>query len=238
MYPHFVCPNCRAVADLEAELDEPVANGEWEQVPEEIANEGSEATPSPVVAPPATSEQAAPAVPAVADLQVQESSRQDSDIELPDASDSEARPLGPDGRYEEGRDTPSPVSDSPPPEVETSSATVPPVDIAPRRSTSSVQREGLSSHAQRAISHRDRSATRTPSPNGQPGSLSDAILAGEGPMTPRNDIGPFVFDGSAGRLVSAIGALPPLSPTGTQTPDETPTPTSVPSAAQPQVQAS
>lgn len=235
MYPHFVCPNCRAVADLEAELDDPVANGEWEQVPEEITQEGNGETPSPVVVPPETAEQAPSAV---ADPPAQESNRQDSDIELPDGSDSEARPLGPDGRYGVGRDTPSPVSDSPPPEVVDSSATVQPVDIAPRRSTSEAQPGGLSSHAQRAISQRDRSGTRTPSPSGQPSSLSDAILAGEGPMTPRNDVGPFVFDGSAGRLISAIGGAPlSASPTQTQMPDDTPTPTSV-SSPQPQVQPS
>src|SRR6187402_1811895 len=36
-WPHFICPNCRTVADLEAELDDPYANEEWEEVPEEAA---------------------------------------------------------------------------------------------------------------------------------------------------------------------------------------------------------
>lgn len=61
----------------------------------------------------------------------------------------------------------------------TSHATVPPVDI-PRKPSAR---------------NSSRSASRTPSPY----ALPVETVTSEGPMTPRNDIGPFVFDGSAGR---------------------------------------
>src|SRR4051794_13024936 len=35
-YPHFLCPNCRAVADLEADVDEPFE--EWDDAGSDIAN--------------------------------------------------------------------------------------------------------------------------------------------------------------------------------------------------------
>jgi hypothetical protein len=41
------------------------------------------------------------------------------------------------------------------------------------------------------ITDHQRTRTQTPDP--------EAIIAGEGPLTPRNNAGPFVFDGSAGR---------------------------------------
>lgn len=45
-WPHFICPNCRTVADLEAELDDPYTNGDWEEV--EAADQApvSEQTPA------------------------------------------------------------------------------------------------------------------------------------------------------------------------------------------------
>ena len=32
MWPQFICPNCRAVADLEADVDDPFPDAEWEEV--------------------------------------------------------------------------------------------------------------------------------------------------------------------------------------------------------------
>lgn len=88
--------------------------------------------------------------------------------------------------------SPSPSSDSHPEQA--SSSTVPPVDILSRKPVART-----SSH----LGHdqnTDRD-TRTPSPSGLPSSLNDTMGA-EGPMTPRNDVGPFVFDGSGGRISS------------------------------------
>lgn len=93
---------------------------------------------------------------------------------------------------------PSPLSSasSHPPEL--SNATVPPVDIVSRKPAS-----GLSASARDggSTSHLGHDTARTPSPNGLPSSLNDPMGGVEGPMTPRNDAGPFVFDGSAGRFI-------------------------------------
>jgi hypothetical protein len=56
-------------------------------------------------------------------------------------------------------------------------------------------------------------------------SAGDALAGVEGPMTPRNDAGPFIFDGSAGRgadvqlatlatmnLTAAASTPPPATP--------------------------
>lgn len=72
-----------------------------------------------------------------------------------------------------------------------SSATTAPVDILTRKAIGS------------ASTRIDRQATRTPSPGGLASSLDVARGGPEGPMTPRNDVGPFIFDGSAGRVSGA-----------------------------------
>lgn len=107
--------------------------------------------------------------------------------EASDVSSQEAHQAAEDLRYLHIKDySPSPAtsSDSHPPQ-HISNSTVPPVNIS-RRGTHLEQPD-------------PRSRTRTPSPNGLPSSLSDVLVGTEGPMTPRNDAGPFVFDGSAGR---------------------------------------
>ncbi len=49
-----------------------------------------------------------------------------------------------------------------------------------------------------------RTRTETPDP-------AEQIIAGEGPLTPRNNAGPFVFDGSAGRGSGRVVAIPGLT---------------------------
>ena len=48
-----------------------------------------------------------------------------------------------------------------------------------------------------------RTNTQTPDPT--------EIIAGEGPLTPRNDAGPFVFDGSAGRSDARSSIVPSVA---------------------------
>jgi hypothetical protein len=69
-----------------------------------------------------------------------------------------------------------------------------PIDIARSKRSSSKRRSD------------DESADRrTPSP----GHPSPDVLSGvDGPMTPRNDAGPFIFDGSGGRRVAVQTATP------------------------------
>lgn len=211
MYPHFVCPNCRTVADLEAELDDPFANGDWEEVPDEMTEEIAPSVDGPAAPPAAQQERAEePAATNTNGLQQQTSHHTTSDVEP--ASDSDSHPTGPDGRYVNARNTPSPSSDSPP--EESLNATVPAVDIIPRRSISEAQ-AGFSLLPR--PSRAERSTSRTPSPNGI-SAITDGLP--EGPMTPRNDVGPFVFDGSAGRLVP----LSEVSTTSSNTDDQSETP--------------
>lgn len=71
----------------------------------------------------------------------------------------------------------------------------------------------------RSVSQQQKSDTnRTPSPDsrtraGPPGTvdLSGVGDTVEGPMTPRNDVGPFIFDGSAGRANAARRVASPAS---------------------------
>ena len=82
---------------------------------------------------------------------------------------------------------PSPQSSASSHAPEVSRATVPPVDIIGKRQVSGLSPGTFSS---------------TSSPNGLPSSLSDTVTGVEGPLTPRNNAGPFVFDGSAGRSLT------------------------------------
>ena len=109
----------------------------------------------------------------------------------------------------EDRTSPRSLSSSQP---QLSNATVQPVDIIGRKPVSN------------GSSSRLADPTRTPSPSALHPSSMDAMTGVEGPMTPRNDAGPFIFDGSAGRaagmslangasmnLDEAADALTPLS---------------------------
>jgi hypothetical protein len=95
------------------------------------------------------------------------------------------------------------VTDSPPlsasatPIPRVNNSTISPLDIIPRKPVPS-SASGSSSRAEQGRG--------SPSPNGLRPALTDP-LSGEGPMTPRNDAGPFVFDGSAGRASGVRLAL-------------------------------
>jgi hypothetical protein len=98
---------------------------------------------------------------------------------------------------------PSPVeSESRAPLV--SNSTVAPVDIVGRNSIS--KSAGRPANLSRPKIN-GRNTTRTPSPNGTSSSLDVVLIGNEGPMTPRNDAGPFIFDGSAGRINDATSSI-------------------------------
>ncbi|KAJ4175010.1 hypothetical protein NW754_005430 [Fusarium falciforme] len=156
-YPIFLCPNCRAGADLEADVDELAE--EWEQMKEEAEAEA--------------------ATPAKADTE---------------SETEQAPPVATPGRSTPER---SNTCDSDPMDVT--------VNITPetpqRHEVSHTVSEPLpirnaASGAGRSGQIRD---SRTPSP---PGMTNGA----EGPITPRNNVGPWVFDGSAGRAAAPTSA--------------------------------
>ncbi|KAJ4312476.1 hypothetical protein N0V84_009922 [Fusarium piperis] len=156
-YPIFLCPNCRAGADLEADVDELAE--EWEQLKGEAEAEA--------------------ATPAKADTE---------------SETEQAPPIVTPGRSTPER---SNTYDSDPMDVT--------VNITPetpqRHEVSHTISEPLpirnaASGAGRSGQIRD---SRTPSP---PGMTNGA----EGPITPRNNVGPWVFDGSAGRAAAPTSA--------------------------------
>ena len=202
-WPHFICPNCRTVADLEAELDDPYADGEWEEADSSDVGAPTQLSDYPEVAP------------ASQDPHQQQISSDATHVRLEGAGvDAEQDRSAPcDHNVADARDNaksnqsiftatdqlgrlnleePSPSSGSSSSQAEaTSSFTVAPVNIISRRPVA-----GLSSQLEQSVSDSDRDVARTPSPTGL---LSDSSIGPEGPMTPRNDAGPFIFDGSAGR---------------------------------------
>lgn len=168
-WPNFLCPNCRAVADLEEDVEDPGDYEDWEDEEEEAANgeptakldngEGDRhITPRASIAPVNGNEDDEGGV-SLAGLQ--QGISQMNVAELPDNVAREAVLQTPDRRAE-------------PP---TSSVTQP-VTI-------------------NVLGANDFSGLSPLYPDNNDGLSPDRVH--DGPMTPRNDAGPFVLDGSAGR---------------------------------------
>ncbi|KAG9237717.1 hypothetical protein BJ875DRAFT_124637 [Amylocarpus encephaloides] len=247
-WPHFVCPNCRAVADLEAELEEPqttetddvmssteVNHGvgltgqeytdlmqRLEGEPQEVKEAVLEATTRRLAHEPLEEVEEA-ALAAAKRRQVAHTSetqasvpeeahdgeptQSQSDLDMVDSNDESSESSQVGGAIERLDLTnvdsnPSPI-DSTESHPLVSNSTVAPVNIV----GSAARTPG------RAPETSGRSFTRTPSPNGAVTSSLDTPLQGhEGPMTPRNDVGPFIFDGSAGRPLNLTATATPMPP--------------------------
>ncbi|OAA38360.1 FHA domain containing protein [Metarhizium rileyi] len=142
-YPIFVCPNCRAGADLEADVDEP--SEDWQQLDDDGVNTGKKEPQKPQTeGPPATSssESVAP------------------DTDAMDITMSVNMADSPGGRS---------------------------VGNLPHTATEPLPIRSAASGSWRVGHLR---ANRSPSPSSS---------GAEGPITPRNNAGPWVFDGSAGQ---------------------------------------
>ncbi|KAL7791909.1 hypothetical protein V8C37DRAFT_138739 [Trichoderma ceciliae] len=150
-YPIFICPNCRAGADLEADVEEPTE--EWQNLDDFSVPEPEEPVPSTVLHAPVPEVESPLPSPSdqTAEATVQETDTMDLTVSFSSAASPAANPTAPH-------------------------ATSEPLPIRSR-----------SSGAGRASHLRDGG---TPSP---PGS------GAEGLITPRNNAGPWVFDGRAGR---------------------------------------
>jgi E3 ubiquitin-protein ligase DMA1/2 len=96
---------------------------------------------------------------------------------------------------------------------------VAPIDISrPGRSTS--RRQSTSVTAGRGSSHDILNGVeRTPSPTSRILHSTEVSTGTDGPMTPRNDAGPFILDGSAGR--GSISRMVSLSLAATAQPTST-----------------
>ncbi|KAH0559229.1 hypothetical protein GP486_004254 [Trichoglossum hirsutum] len=222
-WPSFLCPNCRAMADLDAEVDDPYALGQWDgEKPDEIKDgEGEEevrpqskgrSTEADVTNDAGDSNRTTARNP---DAPVSETPRQgvseaqnggshDADQEALAAMVDGVALRSDDEHHERGdgpaRQQPSSssslhlVSTLVEPEDATSGAsTSPPVPIIATR-IAKINKENTPS-----------AGDLDPPPDAANSHVrldtSAEALGPEGPMTPRNDAGPFVFDGSAGRAI-------------------------------------
>ncbi|KAM0428297.1 hypothetical protein ACHAPT_007198 [Fusarium lateritium] len=156
-YPIFLCPNCRAGADLEADVDELAE--EWEQMKEEAEAEA--------------------ATPAKADTE------SETEQAPPAATPGRSTPERSNTCDSDLMDVTVNITPETPQRHEVSHTVSEPLPI--RNAASGAGRSGQL---------RD---SRTPSP---PGMTNGA----EGPITPRNNVGPWVFDGSAGRAAAPTSA--------------------------------
>ncbi|KAI9678601.1 MAG: hypothetical protein M1817_005658 [Caeruleum heppii] len=200
-WPQFLCPNCRAIADLEAEVDEPE---DWEEDVEQ--GQGSDTsmrqTPEPHADTAARQDPHGEASGTLENIMSTLAVARADSVELPEQMDREAQPT-------------SVAHESLPASSLASrkGASVVPLNLTQAShssATGSVVREGPSPDSE---AHADNVPDRTSSEGSPPRRDGNRDTVGtEGPMTPRNDAGPFVFDGSAGRG-SGHSLLPDLSGT-------------------------
>ena len=192
-YPIFICPNCRAAADLEAEVEDPE---EWEHLDsdmDESAIGGPETNGEGASTAAAANLDGAPS--ASASLPVSGPVPVPPAVTVAETDDVAVLPVPPSSTA-----TTTPSS----PQAQASHATSTPLPIPRMPSTASSRRlaaqgatSGVSSDAEASGSGSEERDTRTPSPTRQAPALLHAV---EGPITPRNDAGPWVFDGSGVRM--------------------------------------
>ncbi|KAF2806517.1 uncharacterized protein BDZ99DRAFT_394434 [Mytilinidion resinicola] len=179
-WPNFLCPNCRAVADLEADVEEPDAE-DWESEHEDADEKDEQKGDTSKHVTPRASQMPLASPVVAAGARTPNSRLSLGDLEaaistiIPDDTVSIQTPAPP--TLSTPQTSPSRLVHSPPPGsqpvhiVREAAATTENTALFPNRSTSDVT-------SQYALI-----PERVP----------------ECPMTPRNDAGPFVFDGSAGR---------------------------------------
>ena len=189
IYPHFMCPNCRAVADLEADVEDPADDG-WENANGE--EPGVDLTSSKNGTVP---EQEKPMADSNDEHLSRSTSRllslQDHVPATPHPPTSSNNTNGPDSTSGLlSRRGAQPMS--------------PPFTAAPDPSgvngtlpQSQYLRPITPTQPLMGNEDLNESSMRTPTMTNH--------FAHDGPMTPTNNAGPFVFDGSAGRVVGRTG---------------------------------
>ena len=173
-YPQFQCPNCRAYTDLEADVD--VDMSDW-------ADESSDPN---------------------RDMNIDQADRPDTaEANVHDSSQpapqSSSHVVATTDNHHQSEATPS---QSPQNNLSNSSLlarrqdrTMSPINEALSPSSNSMTMPARPTETE-MHEHLAQQRTQTESPN------AEQIIAGEGPLTPRNNAGPFVFDGSGSRTGS------------------------------------
>ncbi|KAJ0118410.1 FHA domain-containing protein [Diaporthe amygdali] len=199
-YPIFICPNCRAAADLEAEVEDPE---DWEQLEDEVESKDGED--------PEGSRSKGPRLdPAPVDVPRQSVDRIRTSLERARATAAERARTS----IERSRSRTNVPAAANAPETEAPEAAIANAESA--ASAEAAMSDGGASTPSTTASSRPGgegshatsdpvpiNGRRTPSPN----SIGAHVTNGhEGPITPRNDAGPWVFDGSGARIGVAPAA--------------------------------
>ncbi|ROV95029.1 hypothetical protein VPNG_09461 [Cytospora leucostoma] len=192
-YPIFICPNCRAAADLEAEVEDPE---DWEQLEEELEETGrSEESRSkePRLEPPAPVEASRNSVERIrTSLERARATAAERARTSIERSRSRTNPPG--------TTISTPLGETPEVTMSNSIDNHATSEQAPSGGGASTPSTMGSVRPSHELSHATSdpvriNGRRTPSPgSGGPAN------AHEGPITPRNDAGPWVFDGSGARI--------------------------------------
>ncbi|KXX78950.1 E3 ubiquitin-protein ligase DMA2 [Madurella mycetomatis] len=202
-YPIFICPNCRAAADLEAEVEDPE---EWEQLDSDEGGAQQEGAllqappPNHTDAPPRRSWESVRGANRMV-LSPPQQSAQQQQVEVPEVTmlfDSPPQlPLPASAQIDISASSSAGVL------LPSPAVALPSSNLLPQPTPSNPMPIPAATVAQQKIlppsgigGDGRREGTRTPSPTGAP-----VVMNGhEGPITPRNDAGPWVFDGSGVRL--------------------------------------
>lgn len=201
-WPQFLCPNCRAVADLEADVDDPPAGDAWREADEDEASDPNDVQHAAVNGEDAMEAESNEELNHDASDNDEVLSKMTTrDLSIANLINPEAIP---------------PRSSNLPHLLEQTAAPAPATNLLSRRigSRTTSARPGEVPSASLDInspssmsSNRSNATTPQPLPDEAPtaSTLRAAtpcpleMLGADGPTTPRNDAGPFVFDGSAGR---------------------------------------
>jgi E3 ubiquitin-protein ligase DMA1/2 len=178
-YPQFTCPNCRAITDLEAELDVE-DDGEWEKPVDEESTR-------PAINASTTND------PTTDALQNQHDTAHavNTSAALEEVGDVDLTNIQFESNDDQTANVPQTTSNSLLSRRQTSNSAASP-QITPVNSIE-IPRSSAAPQLAPIISNDTMGSVRAATPT------SADIISGEGPLTPRNDAGPFVFDGSAGR---------------------------------------
>ncbi|CAK3800475.1 E3 ubiquitin- ligase DMA1 [Lecanosticta acicola] len=178
-WPNFLCPNCRFMADLEADVEQPEDEDWDEESPEEMARSQSHAQGEPS----GSSDESAEAQHSDDGEHIRTNAlpRNSSRNRNQQTDEDLAALMG-----HTALDTPSPMHENRPPRLNhgESSSITQPINIA-------------SNGGSRTTSDPIGPRSMTPTSHA-PFALAAGPIV-EGPMTPRNDAGPFILDGTAGR---------------------------------------
>lgn len=187
-WPNFLCPNCRAVADLEADIEDP---GEFEEWDDDVAQEAQ----------------------AQANGEKPQADRhitpRSSTIPLNGNSAADQPPNGMTFDDLEAAissinlaDSLNGIANQPIANPSTPQRYIPPVASSSITQPVNINITGVDERS--GLSPLYPASANAISPNGVP----------EGPLTPRNDAGPFVLDGSGGRTGTTRrdGDAPPTLP--------------------------